>query len=122
MKKRDASPPRACKAMLTRLVASLLVALALFIAPLAISDAAMAQMNECSSTAIEDACPDIDNSAKSCTLTLCVSACVPFHLPFAIHDRQFHAPTAKTVGGSLPRLTGITPETEIRPPRPLSEI
>lgn len=121
--KRRARPPWGGKAVLIRLAASLLVALALFAAPLATPNAAaMAQMNECSQAGTESACPAMDDGATLCTPTICVSVCGPFFLPPAAADRQIHAPAAETVGGPLRRLAGITPETEIRPPRPFSEI
>ncbi len=123
LKKHRAPLLRAHKTVLVRLIASLFVAIALLVAPLATPNAvAMAQMSECSVPATAGACPAMDDGSKICTLTLCVSVCAPFFLPSVAHGQPFHAPATKMVGGPPSRLTGIPPETEIRPPRPCSEI
>ncbi|WP_157081396.1 hypothetical protein [Sphingomonas koreensis] len=108
---------------MTRLIASLFVALALLVSPLAMPNAAaMAQMATCSSTGGESSCPDMDDRETPCTSAACVSVCVPFcFLPVA-NGRQLHLAAAKVTSGSPARLTGITPDAEVRPPRNISEM
>jgi hypothetical protein len=109
---------------MARLIASLLVALALLVAPLATASggAAMAQMAACPAAETDTGCPDRDDSQMPCTHGICVSVCAPACLLPAASSRPFYVPAAKASSGPLQRLVGITPEAEIRPPRPLSEM
>ena len=107
---------------MTRLVASLCVALALLVSPLATSNAvASAQMTTCASTAAESSRPDMDDGEKLCTQAICVSVCVPMYLLPVASEQQLHSFAVKAIGGPPAKLSSITPEVEIRPPRNISE-
>lgn len=104
---------------MTRLIAPLLVALALFFSPMSISNggAAMAQAAACPSAATETGCTDMDDREKPCTDGSCVSACAPLCLLPVATGRQFYNPAARAVTGPTQVLNGITPEAEARPPQ-----
>jgi hypothetical protein len=108
---------------MTRLIASLFVALALLVSPLATPNAAAStQMTACASTTTESSCPDMDDSEKPCAQPICVSVCAPLCLLPVAGEQQLHSPAAKAIGGLSAKLSGIIPEAEIRPPRNISEM
>lgn len=108
---------------MTRLIASLFVALALLVSPLAASNAAAStQMTTCTSTAAESNCPDMDDGEKPCVQLICVSVCAPLCLLSAAGEQALPNSAAKAVGVPLAKLSSIVAEAEIRPPRKNSEM
>ncbi|MBU0555399.1 hypothetical protein SAMN02927924_03790 [Sphingobium faniae] len=109
---------------MTRLIAPLLVALALLFSPMSISNggAVMAQAPACPSAATEAGCPDMDDREKPCTHGGCVSACAPLCLLPDATGQQFYNPAARAVTGPTQVQVGITPEVEARPPQNVPDI
>lgn len=109
---------------IARLIASLFVALALLVSPLAApaAAAAMPQMASCGPAVPDGGCPDMDDGVKPCAQTACVSACVSVCLPPAAANTPFYDRAPALAAGPLDRLTGIVPGTMDRPPRTASEM
>jgi|JI8StandDraft_1071087.scaffolds.fasta_scaffold108187_2 hypothetical protein len=107
---------------MTRLIASLLVALALFVSPLATSNAAaMDQMTSCASMGSASSCPEKSRSEKPCAPAACDNVCASVCFLPVLGDRPYPDAAAKAIGLALHELSGLTPEAEPRPPRKHSE-
>ena len=109
-----------------RLIASLLLALALFLSPLAMGTSGGAVMAHPAMSQIDEGCAGSHHTSpddqKSDMKTNCAIACAALPGSPARLREQAPAPKGETIRGAAQSLTGIWPEGETPPPRNPPEI